>query len=317
MADAELGTVVLHSGASLVFTLSNWKGRQYAHVRKFVSTSKYTGATKSGLLLGGDVLVEVIDALCRLQSDVPGIHGQEFARISKRGEVDIVIGTIAPDDLQALPGVDIREHVDTPGYTGPTKKGIRFNWQKLPEVIALLRIQAGRLGADQNKQPRLFPDARPKWVEEAATVANSTATPPNRDKILSDLLPDGPKRFPADFMDGGTSTATTVSLPPEAVEVAQLPDGKWAVTSSLGFCHHVPNVTEGNFVYYASLKGQRTVEVPSEMIVVFRIVKKYENYVREMRRSLMQAYERKSGHRPMAEHHTKEVFRNLGLPWVV
>ena len=52
------------------------------------------------------------------------------------------------------------------------------------------------------------------------------------------------------------------------------------------------------------------------MIVIFRTVKKYENYLRELRRSLMQAYERKSGHRPMAEHHTKDVFRNLGLPWV-
>ena len=84
----------------------------------------------------------------------------------------------------------------------------------------------------------------------------------------------------------------------------------------MGFCHLVRNFTEGNFVYYAYLKGHRTVEVPAEMIVIFRTVKKYENYLRELRRSLMQAYERKSGHRPMAEHHTKEVFRDLGLPWV-
>ena len=44
-------------------------------------------------------------------------------------------------------------------------------------------------------------------------------------------------------------------------------------------------MTEGNFVYYAYLKGQRTVEVPLEMIVIFRSVKKYENYLRELRRS--------------------------------
>ncbi len=316
MADAELGKVVLHPAASLVFSLSHWKGRFYASVRKFISTGKYTGPTKSGLALTGEVLLEVIEALSRLQWEIPGKHGQQFARISKRGEVDIVISTIEPDDLQSLPGVDIREHVNTPGYTGPTKKGIRFNWEKLPEVIALMRIQAGRLGADQNKQPRLFPDAKPRCVEQATTAAKATATPSNRDGILADFLPEGPKQFPADFLDGTTSTATTVPLPPEAIEVAQLPDGKWAVRSSLGFCHVVRNATEGNFVYYAYLKGQRTVEVPTEMIVVFRSVKKYENYLRELRRSLMQAYERKSGHRPMAEHHTKEVFRNLGLPWL-
>ena len=316
MADAELGTVVLHPSASLVFGLSHWKSRFYANIRKFVATGKYTGPTKSGLALTGDVLLEVIDALCGLQAAVPGRHGQEFTRISKRGEVQIVISTVDPDDLQALPGVDVREHIDTPAYTGPTKKGIRFNWEKLPEVIALMRIQAGRLGADQNKQPRLFPEAKPKWVEQAATVAEAATTPSNRDGILAELLPEGPEQFPADFLDGGGQTTATVSLPPEEVEVAQLPDGKWAVRSSLGFYHLVRNVTDGNFVYYAYLKGQGTVEAPTEMIVIFRTVKKYENYLRELRRSLMQAYERKSGHRPMAEHHTKEVFRSFGLPWL-
>ena len=63
-----------------------------------------------------------------------------------------------------------------------------------------MRIQAGRLGTDQNKQPRLFPDAKPKWVEQAAAVAE--ATPANRDGILADLLPNGAKQFPADFLEG-------------------------------------------------------------------------------------------------------------------
>ena len=314
MADSELGRIVLHPAANLVFTISHWKGRQYANIRKFISTAKYTGPTKAGLALGGQVLVEVIDALCQLQSAVTGVHGREFARISKRGEVDIVVSTVDPDDLQALPAVDVREHYDTPEYAGPTKKGIRFNWENLPEVIALMRIQAGRLGAEHNEQPRLFPDAKPKWVEQ--TAADVAAAPPNRDAILADALPDGPKRFPADFLVGGQSATAAVQLPPEAIEVAQLRDGKWAVRSSLGFCHPVRNAAEGNFIYYAYLRGERSIRLPQEMIVIFRAVKKYENYLRELRGCLMQAYERKSGHRPMAEHHTKEVFRSLGLPWV-
>jgi hypothetical protein len=314
MADVELGRVVLHATASLVFTVSHWKGRQYAHVRKFISTGKYTGPAKAGISFVGEVLVQVIDALSQLQLAVPGAHGQEFARISKRGEVDIVISTIAPDDLQSLPAVDIREHVDLPGYTGPTKKGIRFNWEKLSEVIALMRTQAGRLGAGQDEQPMLFPDAKPKWVEQATVAA--AAAPSNRDAILAEALPDGPKRFPLDFLDGGQGMTTAVELPAEAVEVAQLRDGKWAVRSSLGFCHPVRNAIEGNFIYYAYLREERTIRVPNEMIVIFRTVKKYENYLRELHRSLMQAYERKSGHRPMAEHQTKEVFRGFGLPWL-
>jgi len=54
----------------------------------------------------------------------------------------------------------------------------------------------------------------------------------------------------------------------------------------------------------------------SIFVVDFRAVKGYENYVRDVRRALLKAYERKSGHRPMAEHQTKEAFKSYGLPWV-
>ena len=67
---------------------------------------------------------------------------------------------------------------------------------------------------------------------------------------------------------------------------------------------------------YASFRGQRVVSVPMEMIEVFRAVKAYENCLRDLRHTLLQAYERKSGHRPMAEHQTREVFKSFGLPWV-
>jgi hypothetical protein len=49
------------------------------------------------------------------------------------------------------------------------------------------------------------------------------------------------------------------------------------------------------------------------MIEVFRAVKAYENYLRDLRHALLKAYERKSGHRPMAEHQTREVFKSYGL----
>jgi hypothetical protein len=46
-------------------------------------------------------------------------------------------------------------------YTGPTKKGVRFTWDRLADVIALTRLQAQRLGANEARQPR-----RPQPVTE-------------------------------------------------------------------------------------------------------------------------------------------------------
>lgn len=312
--DNVVGSVELSRSTSIMFTIQSWKGRLLAHARKFVATGKYEGPTKAGMAMAGDVLLGLIESLEKLQAEAPGVEGKEFARVSKRGEVDIVISTVSPDDLKSLPSVDVREFVDTPDYTGPTKKGIRFPWDKLGEVIAIMRTQAQRIGAKEKSEPTLFPQAKPKWVEQAADAEN--APPAGRDTVIAELLPNGPKRFPDDFVDGTATASTVLQLPPEPIDVTIQQGGKQIVRSHFGFCHAVRNAVEGNFILYAHLRGHRTVHVPRDMPVLFRAVTTYKNYLRELQRSLIQAYERKSGHRPMAEHQTKEAFHRFGLPWI-
>lgn len=319
MSSAEnvVGTVELHASARLVFSVAPWQGRMLASIRKFVSTASYEGPTKSGLAMSGEVLVGVLEALDRLQAHIPGNREEQFARVPKSGEVDVVITLIPPDALNTLPAVDIREYIQRPGYTGPTKKGVRFGWAKLPEVIALMQTQAQRLGAHAKKEPTLFPN-QPQWVEAAQCggLLGAPAKPGARDAILAELAPGGPKPFPQAFFDSGSGKTRPIDLPAEPIEVAQLPDGSYVVRSHFGFCHPVRNPAEGHFLLYAHLRGQRRVELPEEMFAIFKAVKGYENYLRELRRSLVQAYERTSGYRPAAEHQAREVFRTHGLPWL-
>lgn len=312
-ADNVVGTIQLTHSTSLVFSVRPWKGRLLAHVRKFVSGPKYEGPTKAGLAMGGDVLVSVIEALTRLNAEVPGVDERQFAKVHKGGDTDIVVTVIPPDDLKALPSVDIREYVDAESYTGPTKKGVRFPWDKLAEFIGILQTQARQLGGAEKAQPVLFPEARPGWVKQAEEAG--TDEKPSGDSVLHELLPEGPKDFPGEFLNGGEKTAK-LELPSEPVSVVVLPGGGYAVQSDFGFRHEVRNPTEGNFIYYTYLRNHRTVSVPTEMIDIFRAVKAYENYLRNLKHALLQAYERKSGHRPMAMHQTKEVFKSHGLPWV-
>jgi hypothetical protein len=258
--------------------------------------------------------VEVIKALERLQAELPCMQEWEYASIWKTDEKQISIRTIPPDDLQSLHYVDVREYLDTPGYKGPTKKGIRFSWDKLPEVLTLLKAQAQQMGEQERERPTLFPMIQPEWVEKASEPGRPIEV--KGDPILGKILPVGPKNFPEDFLGGRENKGIEVQIPPEPIEVVQLSDGNYVVRSSLSFCHAVRNVAEGNFIYYASLRGHQKVLVPKEMFSIFQAVKSYETYLRELRYSLLQAYERKSGHRPIAEHQAKEVFRKLGLPWV-
>ncbi len=312
-ADSVIGTIQLTRTTSLVFSVRPWKGRMLAHVRKFVDSEKYEGPTKSGVAMGGDVLMSVIDALTRLKAEAPGANKEQFAKVHKAGDTDIVVTVIPPDDLKALPSVDVREYVDSETYTGPTKKGVRFAWDKLTEFIGLLEAQARQLGSGEKAKPTLFTDAHPIWVKDAEDLGAGMGHV--RDSVLQELLPEGPRAFPSEFLDG-TKKTVNLELPAEPVSVVVLPGGKYAVQSDLGFHHDVRNPTEGNFIYYAHLRGLKAVPVPIVMIEVFRAVKAYENYVRDLRHALLKAYERKSGHRPMAEHQTRESFKSYGLPWV-
>jgi len=313
MSAETVGTIELSSSSRLVFTVSWWMGRQYANVRKHVDSSRYSGPTKSGLAMLGDVLLAVVECLGRLKAEIPGAEQMTFARVPKGGDNEIVVSVIPPDDLKGLPSVDIREYVNSSGYQGPTKKGVRFAWDKLPEFIAILESQARQMGATESAQPLLFPEARPTWVKEAEEMGQRKT--PTRDAVLAELIPKGPKEFPAEFVNG-KAASEDVNLPTEPVSVVQLPTGDYVVQSDFGFRHPVRNPTEGNFIIYAFLRGHRHLKVPEQMIDIFKAVKAYENYLRDLRHALLQAYERKSGHRPMAEHQAKEVFASLGLPWL-
>src|SRR4051812_14331662 len=68
------------------------------------------------------------------------------------------------------PSVDVREYVDSESYTGPTKKGVRFAWDKLTEFIGLLETQARQLGLGEKAQPTLIVDAHPSWVKQAESA---------------------------------------------------------------------------------------------------------------------------------------------------
>ena len=211
----------------------------------------------------------------RLNAEVPGVEERQFAKVHKAGDTDIVVTVIPPDDLKALPSVDVREYVDAESYTGPTKKGVRFAWEKLPEFIGILQTQARQLGGTEKAQAILFPEARPGWVQQAEKAG--TDKRPSRDSVLHELLPEGPKDFPGEFL-GGKKETVKLELPSEPISVVVLPGGGHAVQSDFGFRHDVRNPTEGNFLCYAYLRGHRTVSIPTEMIEIFRAVKAYETF---------------------------------------
>ncbi len=159
-----------------------------------------------------------------------------------------------------------------------------------------------------------LPIAAKQKVLQIVRAALTGQTDEVDDPVIALVLPDGPKAFPKDFRNRDIGLVRTVELPAEELAVRQLADGGYVVESHFGFHHDVRNETEGLFIVYAHARGARALDVPEEMIHLFKAVKGYEVYLRTLWRDLYRAYGRECGDQTAAHSHARTALEVLGLP---
>lgn len=309
MADQVIGEIALQGSSKLIFSVNEWRGRYFASVRKFVFTQKYEGPTKSGLSLSKKSLYALILALTGLEKTLPPQQENEFTRIAKSDTEYIKVRTLPAEEESDLPAVDIREFVDTPTYQGPTKRGIRFRWNLLPEVIACLQEEARVIGEDEKNEPSLFPPEQ--WEADEEKKEQSEA---HQVDLMGQFLDEEPKQFPVDFLNGSVGKSASVKLPDDPLRLEQDSTGAYILKTDEGIFAKVRNPTEANFFLYAQMRGHKQVCPPQEMIHIFRAVKAYENYVRGLRTKLIAKVLKKAQQQSIASYETDKWFREHGLP---
>jgi hypothetical protein len=310
MADREIGYIELTATTRITFAVGSWKGQARGTIRKFVSTEKYSGPTKSGMSLDGATLAQLLTAVRTLQATVPTKNQSQHLSVGKTRDWEIRVTIIAPDEESALPAVDIREYVENPPprYSGPTKSGVRFSWNKLKQFIQLTETLVQHLGATASSETSLFPDLQPTWISEA----KQTLTP--QKPSTSTLDPSTLKQFPDAFLAEASLDVECITLPPERLKIVQDRSGLYFVTDHAEFRRQVRNEVEGKFFLYAQQRGILDLRLPKEMFKVFSAVAGYEKYCRELRQKLLRELEARSGNRTLADHVTRETFETHGLP---
>jgi hypothetical protein len=313
MPDRTIGEIALGKSTKLIFNVNEWRGRRFASVRKFVTTQKYEGWTKAGLALSKIVLPELLEALMKLERTIPPREEHEFGQLPKSPSEYIKIGTLPSEDEDGLPAVDVREFVDSPAYQGPTKRGIRFPWNLLPDVIACLREQMKAMIEAEKNEPTLSgtggfanPDPGSAATEDRPSV-----------DALAELLGEALKMFPGDFLEGVAGLGRRMQLPAALLRLAQESTGAWVLKVDDDVFTKVRNPTEGNFILYAQLRGSVEITVPSEMIKVFKAVKGYENYVRTVEIRLVNVLTKKARQQSVAQYEALKRCKMGGLPWLL
>lgn len=125
-----VGSIPSAANSEIRFYVSKFKGKLYGHIRKFVKTESYAGPTQAGVTMTKETVESVRDAVKPLELK-QAVTDQELARLPRGPGLELVVRLSL---YKEKPGIDFREWVSTPSYTGWSKKGVRVPYEHLPQV---------------------------------------------------------------------------------------------------------------------------------------------------------------------------------------
>lgn len=130
-----IGTISLSETSEIIFYIDNYREKQFANIRKFIKSKKYTGPTKSGIKLNKNELRVIPEALKNLSPEIATLEEIELCKIPIYKGKSIVVNI---KSFMGRYGIDIREYLETEKYIGPSKKGIRIPFDYLNNAVLYL-----------------------------------------------------------------------------------------------------------------------------------------------------------------------------------
>jgi hypothetical protein len=194
-----------------------------------------------------------------------------FEKLKQR-EIDSVFEEVKQKDRQALDtaileaiGLDPKEYLE-PIYTA------------LCELVRE-RIDLGRMRGKMRKTK-----TRKVMAEKEAFQ-----------QVLDEVIPDGPKRFPEDFLstEAAKSDRAEMALPERPLRVCVSPMYTTIYEGTSVF-KQLKYPAEGKFIVYCQKAGQPVAAIPSKPVEVTRTVANYESYIRSLHEALYDAFYRRT-----------------------
>lgn len=136
------------------------------------------------------------------------------------------------------------------------------------------------------------------------------------EEVLQDILPNGPKKFPNDFLPPTVRSGEfrEISLPTSPLRHKGHWMGKEELATEDGETLHASNKFEMRYILYAQGNGQPVARLPKQSVEISRAVTAYQQYLRDLRERLHQAYFTRTLDQAAATRFVGEIWRKLGLP---
>jgi len=138
------------------------------------------------------------------------------------------------------------------------------------------------------------------------------------DEVLNELLPNGPERFPDDFLSRAARSGAfnEIPLPSGQLRYAGPHFGQEQLTTEKGQTLTVDNRLQVRYMLFAQAAGHTVIRVPERLVEVSRAVNNYVQYLRDLRARLHDSCFKRTLDQAAAERFVDDTWRKFKLPEV-
>lgn len=200
-----------------------------------------------------------------------------------------------------------------------------FEEVKMKDRQELDSLMLKAMGFDPTKYLQPIYDGLTKLVRERIELAGMRKklkqAKPVRDitkmmeLVMKDLLQEGIKSFPADFMDVKPTPqdCSNVAVPDGSLRLGYYFLGQQEVVGD-SYCYQASSIAAAKYIIYAHKPSEYIVSLPNDEIIITKAMTDYENYLKELFQKLSQELLNRTFDHKQAEILSRRIFQELGLP---
>ncbi|OGP62900.1 MAG: hypothetical protein A2170_14135 [Deltaproteobacteria bacterium RBG_13_53_10] len=165
-----------------------------------------------------------------------------------------------------------------------------------------------------------LPGEAPQRVDSGKKVLSKILKEPPEtekglvDKVLREIAPKGPKKFPEDFLGKEEEYDEMFTIETPGTPLQLDPNSQTTIISPKRFFkYEARNPSEAKYIIYACEIGQKKVKIPKDNFAVLKAVTGYEKYCHEIAEQCFSLFIKYTNDEEVSELLTKEVGQKLGL----
>jgi hypothetical protein len=165
-----------------------------------------------------------------------------------------------------------------------------------------------------------LPGEAPKRADSGKTVLSKILKEPSEtekglvDKVLTEIAPKGPKKFPEEFLEKDVQNDEMFKIEIPGTPLQLDPNSQTIIISPKRFFkYEARNPSEAKYIIYSCEIGQKKVNIPKDNFAVLKAVTGYEKYCYEIKEQSFSLFLKYTNDEEVSELLTKEIEQKLGL----